>query len=121
MFRLTREVRFAIHAGRDRQLDGPASNSYGGYPSITGLAVYYSVRVTLGGDVARQSQYLVNIKDVDDAVRQYLRTAKWSLAHPLLAPERLLRDIYQTMVQRWAEGVQGVALCLSPLLTLSLD
>jgi 6-pyruvoyltetrahydropterin/6-carboxytetrahydropterin synthase len=121
MFRLTREVRFAINAVRDDQLGGTPSNSYGGFPSITGLAVHYVARVTLRGELGRQSQYLVNIKDVDDAVRQYLREAKWSLGDPAATPGRILRDLYRTIGDRWPENIDRVALCLSPLLTLSLE
>jgi 6-pyruvoyltetrahydropterin/6-carboxytetrahydropterin synthase len=121
MFRLTREVRFAINAVGDDQLDRSPSNSYGGFPSITGLAVYYAARVTLRGELGQQSQYLVNIKDVDDAVRQYLREAKLSLVDPAVEPVRILRNLYRTIAQRWPVEVERVALGLSPLLMLSLD
>jgi 6-pyruvoyltetrahydropterin/6-carboxytetrahydropterin synthase len=121
MFRLTREVRFAINAGRDDQLAGAPSNSYGGFPSVAGLAVYYSVRVTLRGDLGPESQYLVNIKDVDDTVREYLRGAKFVLSDPSLRPERIVRDLYRTVSERWPHNLERVVLCLSPLLTLSLD
>ncbi|HSV13842.1 MAG TPA: 6-carboxytetrahydropterin synthase [Tepidisphaeraceae bacterium] len=121
MFRLTREVRFAINAGGDDQLDRAPSNSYGGFPSIVGLGVYYTARVTLRGELGEQSQYLVNIKDVDDAVRQYLREAKLSLADPAAHPPRIVREIYAAVAARWPNEVARVALALSPLLALSLD
>ena len=72
MFRLTREVRFAVNDGDedDEQLDHPPSNSYGGYPSLVGYGRYYTLAVTLAGELDPATGYLRNIKDIDDAVRR---------------------------------------------------
>jgi 6-pyruvoyltetrahydropterin/6-carboxytetrahydropterin synthase len=70
MFRLTREVRFAINAAPDDQLSGRATNSYGGFPSLTGLGYYFVLHVTLAGEPEAQSQYVRNIKEIDHAVRR---------------------------------------------------
>ncbi len=70
MFRLTREVRFAINSERyDGDSRGP-SNSYGGYRSLTGFGRFYSLQVTLAGDVLDlRSSYVRNIKEIDEVVR----------------------------------------------------
>jgi 6-pyruvoyltetrahydropterin/6-carboxytetrahydropterin synthase len=70
MFRLTREVRFAINATPDRQLAGPPTNSYGGYPSLTGLGYYFTLHTTLTGEVDPASRYLRNIKEIDAIARK---------------------------------------------------
>ncbi len=98
MFRLTREVRFAINAddqpsafflgppfsgppspappaveSNSREAALPAAkafNSFAGFPSMTGLGAYVSVEVTLGGPLDPASQYLLNIRDIDSAVRR---------------------------------------------------
>src|SRR3954453_1592726 len=76
MFRLTREVRFAVNAGAadppapDDPAAAPPSNSYGGFPSLTGLGHYFALQVTLAGDLEPKSQYLRNIKDIDAAARR---------------------------------------------------
>ncbi|QOV87496.1 6-pyruvoyl trahydropterin synthase family protein [Humisphaera borealis] len=70
MFRLSREVRFAINAQPDAQLSGRPSNAYGGFPSLTGLGHYFTLEVTLSGALDAASQYVRNIKDIDDAVRR---------------------------------------------------
>lgn len=70
MFRLTREVRFAVNAAPDDQLRGTPANSFGGYPSLTGFGQYFGLSITLSGDLRPDSAYLRNIKDVDDAVRR---------------------------------------------------
>jgi 6-pyruvoyltetrahydropterin/6-carboxytetrahydropterin synthase len=74
MFRLTREVRFAINVHHQGEGDAGVppteiTNSYAGFPAITGLAHYFSLRVTLAGDLQGRTNYLLNIKDVDREVR----------------------------------------------------
>ena len=73
MFRLTREVRFAVNDDDDAddQLRRPPSNSYGGYPSLVGYGRFYSFAVTLAGELDPATGYLRNIKDIDDAVRRH--------------------------------------------------
>ena len=69
MFRLTREVRFSIPPdGALPPADG--ENGHGGRPSVTGLAFFFALRVTLAGEPGAHSGYLVNIKHVDAAVRE---------------------------------------------------
>src|SRR5688500_2971283 len=70
MFRLTREVRFAINATPDEQLAGKPTNSYAGFPSLRGLGHYFTLAVTLSGPLDRPSSYLRNIKEVDKVVRE---------------------------------------------------
>ncbi len=73
MFRLTREVRFAVNDGdADDQLRHSPTNSYGGYPSVVGYGRFYSLAVTLAGELDPQTGYLRNIKDIDDAVRRHV-------------------------------------------------
>jgi len=71
MFRLTREVRFAINSTPDDQLAGKPTNSFGGFPSLTGLGHYFTLQATLVGPLDSASRYLRNIKDIDTAVRQH--------------------------------------------------
>ena len=70
MFRLTREVRFALTDPDDPQLRQKPSNSFAGYPSLTGIRPYLALQVTLAGELEPQSSYLRNIKEIDDVVRQ---------------------------------------------------
>ena len=71
MFRLTREVRFAINDGPDEQLTGKPTNGYAGYPSLVGLGRFYVLRVSVTGSLNPASQYLVNIKEIDALVREH--------------------------------------------------
>jgi len=71
MFRLTREVRFAINQMPDSQLAGKPTNSFGGFPSLTGLGHYFTLQATLVGELNSASRYLRNIKEIDTVVRQH--------------------------------------------------
>lgn len=70
MFRLTREVRFSITEDNDEQLRRKPTNSYAGFPSLAGLGYYFTLRVTLRGEPEVSSNYLRNIKEVDQVVRR---------------------------------------------------
>src|SRR5437763_1963044 len=73
MVRRTREVRFAVNPGEaDDQLRQSPTNSYGGYPSLTGYGPFLTLAVTLAGELDPQTGYLRNIKDIDDAVRRHV-------------------------------------------------
>ncbi|HEY8665675.1 MAG TPA: 6-carboxytetrahydropterin synthase [Tepidisphaeraceae bacterium] len=71
MFRLTREVRFAVNAGESAAMaQGRPSNSYAGYPSLRGAGQFFVLRCTVAGELNAASQYLLNIKEIDEAVRR---------------------------------------------------
>jgi 6-pyruvoyltetrahydropterin/6-carboxytetrahydropterin synthase len=71
MFRLTREVRFAINPTPDAQLAGRPTNSHAGFPSLTGIAGrFLSLQVTLAGELNPASSYLRNIKEIDEVIRR---------------------------------------------------
>ena len=70
MFRLTREVRFAVNSAPDEQLSEKPTNSYAGFPSMRGLGPHLTLRVTVSGALDPSSQYLVNIKRIDQLVRE---------------------------------------------------
>jgi 6-pyruvoyltetrahydropterin/6-carboxytetrahydropterin synthase len=123
MFRLTREVRFAVNADADPSPDRPPTNSYAGYPSLSGLGHYFSLAVTLAGDVHPDSHYLENIKQIDQAVRRlaiplFDRTVRHdhaSFGAPLLA------ETFELLQNAWPPAhLDALALNLSPFLSLSL-
>ena len=123
MFRLTREVRFAVNLGGeqpDPQLRAPATNGFGGYPSLDGLGLFLTLRVTLRGELDPRSQYLVNIKDVDQAIRDDLPTLIPTIAADRLAPARLLGHFERLARSRWGDRFESASLVLSPYQQWSL-
>src|SRR3954452_19742566 len=70
MLLLTRTVRFAVpppDLGEAAPRAGP--NGYAGSPPVRGLGRHYEVQVTCAGDPDPITGYLINIKEVDRAVR----------------------------------------------------
>jgi 6-pyruvoyltetrahydropterin/6-carboxytetrahydropterin synthase len=128
MFRLTREVRFAINddgGDEDEQLHRAPSNSYGGYPSLIGYGRFYTLAVTLAGELDPATGYLRNIKEIDDAVRRRIIPAiradvlglsaprpPTPFEQPVVALGLLQSVLPQTLVDT-------VRLSLSPFLSIS--
>src|SRR4051812_21173786 len=70
MLILTRTVRFAVNPperGESATRAGP--NGYAGSPPIRGLGRHYELHVMCAGAPDATTGYLINIKDVDRAVR----------------------------------------------------
>jgi 6-pyruvoyltetrahydropterin/6-carboxytetrahydropterin synthase len=124
MFRLTREVRFAINPRTSSHHEPPLrtsiTNSYAGYPSLTGLGYFLAARVTLAGELDPNSQYLENIKAVDEAVRtSVIPAGEIALARGATASD-LLRSTFDSLLARWPALLESVSLSLSPFLTISV-
>ncbi len=111
MFRLTREVRFAINDIPDDQLQLPASNSFAGFPSLTGLGRFYRLEVTLQGELDPKSSYLRNIKEIDSAVREKIVPQR-----PCPSASR----VFELLEEVWpGQTLHSVRLWLSPFLSLT--
>lgn len=123
MFRLTREVRFAINVPRegwdDKQFAHRPTNSHGGYPALTGFGYHLAARVGLIGPLQQDSQYLVNIKQIDEEIRGHLQGLSEMVRRNRGGPIDalfLLRDMCQ---ERWREQFESISLLLSPFLEIA--
>jgi len=121
MFRLTREVRFAINGADDPQLGGKPTNGYAGFPSLTHWGPHLSLRVTLSGPLDPVSSYLINIKQIDAAVRE--RTVPMVAAavcgQQSQTPAQLVGRLYQ-MLDAWPPlTVEKLRLNLSPFVAFT--
>jgi 6-pyruvoyltetrahydropterin/6-carboxytetrahydropterin synthase len=125
MFRLTREVRFAANAADDAlgQLAGPASNSFGGFPTLTGAGQFFTLRVTLAGELHPDSQYLLNIKEVDRIVRERavpaidaaLRAGRFG------GGAGVARELFDLLRDAWpGAAVDSLLLSLTPTLSYAV-
>ncbi|HZL37498.1 MAG TPA: 6-carboxytetrahydropterin synthase [Tepidisphaeraceae bacterium] len=121
MFRLTREVRFAVNPSDDGQLAGPPSNSFGGFPSLRGFGNYLALRLTLSGELESASNYLVNIKRIDAIARQHAIPYISANVRPdPQTPERVVAGLLQRLADSWPGlRLEELALALSPFLTYS--
>ena len=119
VFRLTREVRFAVNRSSDDQLTSRPSNSFGGYPALTGAGQYFVLQVTLAGELEERTSYLLNIKQVDEAVRnkviplvtELIRSNRFGGGAPAASGAfEMLRDAFGSV------SLESVTLRLTPLL-----
>src|SRR6476619_2209090 len=125
MFRLTREVRFAVNAAPDGQPAGPASNSFGGFPTLTGAGQFFTLQVTLAGELHPDSQYLLNIKDVDRVVRERAVPAIERALHAggFGRGAGVDRDLFRLLQHAWpgaAATVESLRLSLTPTLSYAV-
>ena len=123
MFRLNREVRFAINAVPDDQLEHSPTNSYGGYPSLRGFGTYLTLHVALRGELNPASSYVVNIKHIDVAVRQRaIPVVARAIQHvPRITPETTVVALFTLMHNAWLGlELESLRLCLSPFLSYSV-
>jgi 6-pyruvoyltetrahydropterin/6-carboxytetrahydropterin synthase len=120
VFRLTREVRFAVNSAPDQQLAAAPANSHAGYPSLTGFGQFFTARVTLRGELDPTSSYLVNIKEVDGVVREHLTDVLEMLhgANPSAAQLALL--FARVCRERWPNQFESASLQLSPFLSIDV-
>jgi 6-pyruvoyltetrahydropterin/6-carboxytetrahydropterin synthase len=123
MFRLSREIRFAINPEPDDQHLSAVHNSFGGFPSLLGIGYFLSLEVTLLGEPDRNSGCVRNIKEIDKAVRER--------AIPLAAASVrrgrfggggfVVSKLYEVLKDAWPGSIlHHLRLGLSPTLMLSL-
>ena len=120
MHRLTRQVRFGINDIAECDAGGPPTNSYAGFPTLNGFGRYLSLEVTLSGEPSPVSNYVINIKDVDEAVRsrvvpviaRVIRSGKG-------APATLVGELFN-LLQSWPPlTLEQIRLNLSPFLSFT--
>jgi 6-pyruvoyltetrahydropterin/6-carboxytetrahydropterin synthase len=123
MFRLTREVRFAIDAAEGAVPERSPTNSYAGFPSLNGLGHYFSLAVTVAGELHPASNYLLNIKEIDQAARrvaiplveQTIRQSRGRFGAVMLG------DIFARLESAWAPArLDRLCLALSPYCSISI-
>jgi 6-pyruvoyltetrahydropterin/6-carboxytetrahydropterin synthase len=117
MATLTRTVRFAVNPPECR--DGPwqvGPNGYAGSPSLRGLGRHYALEVRCGGDVSPTTGYLINIKDIDHAVRRAAvpLIARACEEHPCTEPGAMLPAIAEAVAAELPGLVRSVRFWLSP-------
>src|SRR5690348_12545521 len=70
MLELTRTVRFCLNGDGTLATDSAASNTFAWWPAMRGLGRYYELEVTCRGEADPVTGYFMNIKRIDEVVRQ---------------------------------------------------
>ena len=117
MFRLSREVRFST----GEWVEPKPSNSYAGFPTLSGLTPWFALRVTLAGELDPRNSYLRNIQDIDSAVRTVAIPIVRKAVH-LQQENQLLKTLFDALQSSWPGAtLHRLELALSPLTAISLS
>lgn len=124
MFRLTREVRFALNP--DAGVSGPGLvggepiNGFGGYPAPAGIVPFLALRVTLEGSLDPASNYVRNIIEIDRVVRQVAIPIVSAHAAVGRDPRSLIRRLFDDLSGRFPGAtLHELSLALTPFLRYS--
>lgn len=123
MHRLTREVRFAVNPGQEYSLAAKPTNSYGGFPSPRGFGPYLTLQCTLSGELDPQSNYLINIRDIDAQVRQIAIPLAYDAIHRAqpLSPDVFTAQAFEKLRDSWiGTTLECVRLAVNPYLSYSV-
>lgn len=128
MLELSRTVRFCLNdvspASRV-SLDTPKHNTHAAWPAMRGLGRYYELRVTCAGEADPATGYFINIKRIDEAVREHVLP---DLESWVAAPEgaagvpmgELMRQIFVSLHEPLRGAVSAVTLVLTPTYNLTI-
>ena len=118
MFRLTRQVRFAIDDAPDAtpSVAAPASaNGFAGVPPPRGLDRFYSLDVSLIGELGDATGYITDIKAIDSAVRRLALPLVAAAVRQRQGPASLIGDLFQVLSTAWSPARLGaLRLSISP-------
>jgi 6-pyruvoyltetrahydropterin/6-carboxytetrahydropterin synthase len=120
MFALTREVRLAIGPVAANDLAGGAINGHAGYPGGGDLEHFFTVQVTLGGEVDPVSGYLMNIKQIDQAVRRDGVGVLQSAIRENQSPQAVVKNLYDRLAKLWPQ-LSRVRIGVSPYTAVSVE
>ena len=117
---LSRTVRFAVSLAGPRASDvshaDERSNSFAAWPSMQGLGAHYEMIITVRGKPDPLTGYLMNIAEIDGAVRQHVLPLIESAVRSADAasPGALLRRCMHALIKPLQGRVQRVRWRLSP-------
>jgi 6-pyruvoyltetrahydropterin/6-carboxytetrahydropterin synthase len=122
MFRLTRQVRFALPAP-GQPVPAGAVNGHAGHPALTGVGTFLSLDATLAGELEPSTSYLRNIKEIDDVVRRRAIPfiADFIARHSPQAIGRLMLELFDQLKDGWpGASLDRLVLHLSPFLSAAV-
>ncbi len=125
MVRLSRVVRFCVNDAEAGWADGAPSgvNGYGGKPAMRGFGRYYELGVHCEGEPHGRTGYLVNIKEVDDAVRRVVVPAieKVCRERPSAEPGLMLGALLGPLDEELDGILRGLELRLTPTYSVGME
>ncbi len=122
MLELSRTVRCCL-SGIDADFNTPRHNTFSAWPAMRGLGRYYELVVNCRGLADAQTGYFINIKDIDQAVRDHaLPILSRQLADERTAAQTpmgtLIHQLLKAISPPLGDTVTSLALVLTPYLQL---
>lgn len=122
---VSRSVRFCVNPAVPlaESMASPRSNTFAGWPSLTGVGTFCELLVTCRGQPDARTGYLVNITVIDDAVRQ----AALPIVHHALATDPaqdstlVLRRLVGPLRQELGEILASVTWQLTPYHSITMS
>ena len=124
MIQLTRTIRFCLSADGTLACDGAKSNTFAAWPAMRGLGAYYELLVTCEGEVDEVTGYFVNIKEIDEVVREHglpVIEAHAKQRDNGLGLGGLMVGIVEGIVESLNNSLREVVLKLSPTYSLGIE
>ncbi len=105
MHRLTREIRFTISPWQPLS---SADNSYCSKPDCEGMGVFFSLWVELGGELDKQTGFVVNLTDIDKVCRKNAVPVFDEMVKERFAAHKdiTIGDLQQTLL-RCRQSIEG--------------
>src|SRR2546421_10968852 len=121
MYRLTRDVRFAVNLDVAEAPQRVPTNTFAGYPSLTGLGHFFALDVTFAGELDPATNFLQNIKMMDALVREKcIPLAERAVLEKRDNPAQLLLSMFEAMKNPApVAALDSMRLNLSPFVSLT--
>jgi 6-pyruvoyltetrahydropterin/6-carboxytetrahydropterin synthase len=129
MHRLARQVRFSINPFGPVETAG--HNSFASNPPGEGLAIYFSLWVEIAGEIEADTGFVVNVIEIDKAVRKYAAGLIGEYVRKQFAAQaaisfadaaRLLRETWLTIKDKFGKGeITALRLDLNPFRKISIE
>ena len=123
MLELRRTVRFTLGGGVQGR---PRHNTFSAWPAMRGLGRYYELDVACRGKADPRTGYFINIKRIDEAVREHvLPELEYLVTHLAIDPitigmGEVMRQALHHLQPPLEGSVASIRLALTPYLSLTL-
>lgn len=120
MLELTRTVRFCIAGDGTLSSGSGRHNTFAAWPAMRGLGRYYEAHVTCRGEADAVTGYFINIKRIDEAVREAVlpALATYDAMGPL---GELMRRMMRSLREPLGGAAMRLTLQLTPTYSLSIE